>query len=46
MCSWLNLAKFLKQGKNGITMVICHEQGDVTSFLSLGSLELVLVQFP
>jgi hypothetical protein len=34
-----------KQGKNGIAMVITHEQGVLTSFLRLGSLEQILVQF-
>jgi hypothetical protein len=37
----------LKQGKkNGNTMVISHEQGVLTRFLRLDSLELILVKFP
>jgi hypothetical protein len=36
----------LNKGKNGIFMVITHEQGVLTSLLSLVSLELILVKFP
>jgi hypothetical protein len=32
--------------KNGNTMVITRELGVLTSFLSLDSLELILVKFP
>jgi hypothetical protein len=34
----------LNKGKNGISMIITHEQGVLTSSLSLDSLELNLVQ--
>jgi hypothetical protein len=55
-CSWRNLVKILKRnlnyirlylnkGKNGISMVITHEHGVLTSFLRLDSLELNLVKF-
>jgi hypothetical protein len=56
-CSWRNHVKFfernlnyirlhLNKGKNGISMVITHEQGVLTSFLRLDSLELILGKFP
>jgi hypothetical protein len=56
-CSWGNLVMFFKRnlnyirlhlnkGKNRISIVITHEQGVLTSFQSLGSLELILVNFP
>ncbi len=56
-CSWRNLVKFFKRnlnfirlylnkGKSGISIVITHEQGVLTSFLGLGSLELSLGNFP
>ncbi len=35
-----------KQGRNGISMVITHEEGVLTSFQGLDSLELILVKFP
>jgi hypothetical protein len=34
-----------KQGRNGISIIITHEQGVLTRFLRLGSLEQILVQF-
>jgi hypothetical protein len=37
---------YLNKGKNGISMVITHEQGFLTSFLSLDSLEIILCKFP
>jgi hypothetical protein len=56
-CSLRNLVKFFKRnlnfrrlylnkGKSGISIVITHEQGGLTSFLGLGSLELSLGNFP
>jgi hypothetical protein len=56
-CSWRNLVKFFKRnlnyirlylnkGKSGISIVITHEQGVLTSSLGFGSLELILVKFP
>jgi hypothetical protein len=56
-CSLRNLVKFIKRnlncirlylnkGKNGIFMVITHEQGFLTSFLSFDSLALILRNFP
>jgi hypothetical protein len=56
-CSWRNLVKFFKRnlnfirlylnkGRNGISMVITHEQGVLTSFPGLSSLELILGNFP
>jgi hypothetical protein len=36
----------LEWGKNGISMVITHEQGVLTSFLSLDSIELILGKIP
>jgi hypothetical protein len=56
MCSCWILVKFFKgnltyirlylnKGKNGISMVITHEQGILISFLSLGILELILGKF-
>jgi hypothetical protein len=52
-CSWRNLVKFFKRklnyitlylnkGKNEIFMVITHEYGVLTNFLSLDSSELIL----
>jgi hypothetical protein len=37
---------YINKGKRGIFMVITHEQGVLTSFLGLDSLELILVKFP
>jgi hypothetical protein len=56
-CSWRNLVKVFKRnlicvrlhlnkGKNGISMVITHEQGVLTCFLSFDRLELILGKFP
>jgi hypothetical protein len=56
-CSWRNLVKFFKRNlnyirlylnkvKSGISLVITHEQGVLTIFLGLDSLELILVKFP
>jgi hypothetical protein len=42
-CSWRDIVKFLKME---ISKVITHEQWALTSFLSSGSLELILVNFP
>jgi hypothetical protein len=53
-CSWGNLVKFFKRnhnyirlylnkGKNGISMVINHEQGVLTRVLRLDRLVLILV---
>jgi hypothetical protein len=36
----------LNKGKNGISMVITHEQWVLKSFLSWGSLALISVNFP
>jgi hypothetical protein len=36
----------LNKGKNGIFVVITYEQGVLTSYASLDSLELILVKFP
>jgi hypothetical protein len=55
-CSWRNFVKFFKRnlnyirlylnkGKSGISMVITHESRVLTSFLGLGSLELILGKF-
>jgi hypothetical protein len=56
-CLWRNLVKIFKRNLNyikfylnkdkiGISMVITHEQGALTSFLGLDSSELNLVKFP
>jgi hypothetical protein len=56
-CSWRNLVKlfkrnlnyirlYLNKGKSGISMVIAHEQGILTSFSGLDSIEIILVKFP
>jgi hypothetical protein len=56
-CLWKNIVKFFKRnlnyirlhlnkGKSGISMVITQEQGVLTSFLGLDSLELILVKCP
>jgi hypothetical protein len=37
---------YLNKVKNGNIMVISHEQGVLTRFLRLDSLELILVKFP
>jgi hypothetical protein len=43
----LNLIRLhLNKGKNRNSMVISHEQGVPTNFLGLGSLELILGNFP
>jgi hypothetical protein len=39
------LRLYIDKGKNGISMVITHEQGILTRFLRLDSLEQILVQF-
>jgi hypothetical protein len=36
----------LNKGKNGNSMVITHERWALSSFLSLDSLALILVNFP
>jgi hypothetical protein len=57
MCSWRNLVKvfkrnlvfirlYLGKGKNGISMVITHEEEVLTSVLRLDSLELILGKIP
>jgi hypothetical protein len=57
MCLWRNIVKFFKRnlnyirlylnkGRSGISMDISHEQGVLTSFLSLDSLEIILENFP
>jgi hypothetical protein len=56
-CSWQNLVMFLKKNLNyirfyltrakmEISKVITHERWALTSFLRLGSLALILVNFP
>jgi hypothetical protein len=35
----------LNKGKNGISMVITHEEEVLTSFLGFDSLEIILVKF-
>jgi hypothetical protein len=56
-CSWQNLVKFLKRNLNyirfyltrakmEISKVITHERWALTSFLRLGSLALIFVNFP
>jgi hypothetical protein len=41
-----NLRLHWNKVKNGNSIVIAHEQGVLTSFLGLDSLELILVRFP
>jgi hypothetical protein len=56
-CSWQNLVMFLKRNLNyirfyltrakmEISKVITHERWALTSFLRLGSLAIILVNFP
>jgi hypothetical protein len=56
-CSWRNLVKFFKRNLNyimlylnkgiiGISLFITHEREVLTSFLVLGSLDLILGKCP